>query len=233
MRSKCVLVPGCPRVVAAGQLKRFGSSVATALVALLLLTAPVSADAPAITLEPQAVSVSGGTPGGSVILFAVAKVPRRYSSETQTVFRTATADADGLLRFELPAPVPRRAIYAVVDVESGDHAIATPDGFAPQIQAIPPGALKKPGDGFEELDLDIGWIEALCVRPKKGAWRMFVLDGAGADQDRQPNGRTRIAATSMTPLHGTQEALGKFKRHDVVIIIDPAKMAVAVTAVPE
>lgn len=63
------------------------------------------------------------------------------------------------------------------------------------------------------------------MRPRKGAWRFFVLDGAGADRDGTANGRTLIESAQMRRFVGDDESPGKSRQHDVVV--DSTDMSVS------
>ena len=125
-----------------------------------------------------------------------------------------------------------RTIVAAVDFESGRYAIGTPPGMPLHFTELPRQLLKKQnGEEFEQLTAGMGWLEALCVRPRKGAWRLYVVDGAPADRDGTPDGGVLIDATQMRRVHGPDESALRFRPNDVLIAIDPRRLEVMATEV--
>jgi hypothetical protein len=188
---------------------------------------------PQVVVQSQAVVMSGGTPGGELILFSVAREPLQYAFRTATAFHAVMADGSGGARLDLPRAVVSRSMYAVIDVQTGFYTIATPADAEVTIETFPPKALVKKDGEFALLDIETRWMEAIVVRPKKGAWRISSLDGAPLDIDGLSNGRTAVAASTMTRVTGADETPGKFRAKDVVIVVDPRRMLVMATEVPE
>jgi hypothetical protein len=191
------------------------------------------AEAPVLRFEPQAVAVTGLTPKAEAVLFIVDRQPMPYDVSVRNQTMVLRADERGTVRFGLKKPIAGRATVAVVDGTSGRYAIESPGEAPLRIRHFPPDALKKHNAEYAFADLDLTWVEAVCVRPGRGAWQLFVLDGGGLDADRLPDGRTAVAAANMKKLSGKEESPMAFHKNDVLIIVDPRTMSVMATEVAE
>jgi hypothetical protein len=173
------------------------------------------------------------TPRANVILFAVDREAVPYDVSVRNHTMVQRADEEGTTRFELKKPLSDWAIVAVVDGTSGRYAIESPAPAPLRLRELPPGFLKKSAGDYMFADLDLTWVEAICVRPGRGAWQTFVTDGAGFDADGLSDGRTVVDAKQMRRLAGEDQSALRFNPRDVVIVIDPRSMSVMATEVPE
>ena len=189
--------------------------------------------APQVVVQSQTIVISGATPGGNLVLFSVAREPLQYAFRTATAFHSIIADGSGSARLDLPRPVVPRSVYAVVDAESGQYTVATPENPEVRFETFPAKALTKKDGEYAMLDIETRWLEAIVVRPKKGAWRISSLDGAPLDLDGIADGHTTIDASAMIHFTGDDATPGRFRNRDVVIVVDPSRMLVMATEVPE
>jgi len=134
-------------------------------------------------------------------------------------------------RFSFGSPPPQSSVYAAIDYETGAYAIATPDGFPLRLANFPIGALRKVDDAYTLFGLDRSGLEMLCVRPKKGAWRVFVTDCASNDRDGHCDGKLTVAAAALKPVMPTKDEMTSFKEHDVVVVIDLQRLDIMVSEV--
>lgn len=213
------------------------------LIASLLLLCVVAAAAPVmgesagantLTIQFAAteVVIRGLTPNASVVVLMIAREPQRYASRTLESTEVLATDAEGVARLLLKRPLVPRTIVAAVDFETGRYAIGTPPGMPLHFAELPRQLLKKQNaDEFEQVAVGMGWLEALCVRPRKGAWRLYLVDGAPADRDGAPDGGVLIDATQMRRVHGPDETPSRFRPHDVLIVIHPRRLEVMATEV--
>jgi len=196
--------------------------------------APPAELQPAVSFDGTAVVVTRISPGETAILYGIAHDPEPYGITTRNIIRTKVADEEGTARFELDARLPLRTVLAAIDASTGRYAVASPGNSAPPVNTLPGDAFKKRQEPeYELLDLTTTWLELLCVRPGKGAWYQFATDGALLDLDGRSNGRMLVESGTLQRVIGTDESPKKFKRHDVVIIIDPRMLTVFATEVPE
>jgi hypothetical protein len=186
---------------------------------------------PVILYSADGVTVSGSTPGGQVILFGLSRTPLGTAAHTARRALVQVSDGTGATTFAFHSPVPRSSIYAAVDYETGAYAISTPDGYPLRLTPFPIAALQKNGGIYTQLGMERVSLEILCVRAKKGAWRVFLTDCSRNDRDGACDGKLIVDATAFQAILSTKEDLKDFKEHDVVIMIDPIEMDVMASEV--
>jgi len=198
------------------------------------VAAPPAEAPPVVSFEGSAVIVTAIVPGETAILYGIAHDPEPYGITTRNIIHAETAGSDGRARFAFDRPLPAHTVLAAVDASTGRYAIASPGNPAPPVHTLPADAFKKRQDPeYELLDVTTTWLELLCVRPGKGAWYQFATDGALLDLDGRSNGRMLVESGALQRVLGPDDSPKKFKRHDVIVIIDPRTLTVFATEVPE
>jgi hypothetical protein len=193
--------------------------------------AAAPSSAPGISFEGQSISVWNVPAGHQVILFGVSRQPLGTAAVTLKRVLIQTAGAGGKATFTFKSNVSRASIFAAVDYETGAYTVATPWNYPLRLTLIPTKTLKKHGNAFDQLDLDRSEIDILCVRPKKGAWRVFLLDGSATDRDGKADDHIAIDALQFAKVDPSSDDIKDFHEHDVVIIIDSMRMDVMATEV--
>jgi hypothetical protein len=188
---------------------------------------------PTLLFQGNAILATGNTSGGNVVLFGVTRQPAGFAAVTIKRGLIAAADGGGTATFTFTEPVSRVSIFAAVDIQTGAYTIATPPGYPLRLTTFPIKALRKSGAVFQQADLNRIDLEVLCVRPKKGAWQLFLTDGSGSDTDGATDGKLTLDAASFELIGSAKDSLKDFKEHDVIIIIDPMAMDVMATEVPQ
>jgi hypothetical protein len=188
---------------------------------------------PVVSVASRTVSVASVTAGEPVILFAIIREPAGDARSAHNFIIVTKADTSGAAQFELGSDIHPSSVIAIVDYDSGAYTLASPDGQPLRVRTFPPSALKKQNDEYRLLDVETRWLEALCVRPRKGAWYLFVTDGARLDRDGDSDGQLLVESASMKQLLGDDPSPKSFKGHDVVILINPLRMDVMATEVPQ
>ena len=197
--------------------------------AVLCQQAPASVP-PALSLAGGAVAVSGLAPGGQAVVFGVA---REVRDGVSTVVRReavlADDDGDGAVRLELPGEVPAASVWVAVDLGSGGLAIATPEGspFA-QVPLPIDGLRRSQADLPDLLEAESAYVEALLVRAGQGAWSLTAGNGGTGDEDGTSDDRIRSSLESMTPVGGSPDAPRKYAGGDLLVVVDPNRMEIAV-----
>jgi hypothetical protein len=112
-------------------------------------------------------------------------------------------------------------LWAVVDLSSGEYALASPVP-GPLREVEPPPGLAGGLAGRGELDEERGRVELLVVRPgvdgESGAWTGGVDDGGSSDGDGARDGRSRARLGRLTPVaEGGAAAPAAFRAGDVVV----------------
>jgi hypothetical protein len=184
---------------------------------------------PQIAFEDTAVTAGGLTPGKAVIWFGVEHaVDAAYSGDISQHYSAGTAAADGTARLDLGrAPVPA-ACWVVVDLDSGQFAVAGPNGFSLRKPKKPSRARLGQGDAPDELLDERPFLMGLMVRPGAGAWAFTGGDGGPRDEDGKNDGHLRFALDKFDPLPGSPAAPAKLNGQDLWFVIDPLTLEVSV-----
>jgi hypothetical protein len=137
-------------------------------IGLVLLALPLSAATPPqISFEPEAVVAHGISPKGQAVWFSVAReISRRSTNVVPRHAVVADDDGDGTVRLELEQEVPLRSIWFVVDLATGETAVAVPEGFPLLEMELPGRAIPA---ALNRLDLERRMVYLLLVRPGVGA----------------------------------------------------------------
>jgi len=174
---------------------------------------------PQIRFEPQAVVAEGISPGKKVVFFSIAREVSGYA--TTTVHRQeilSDADGKGIVRFELGREVPFKSVWFAVDLDTGQFAVAAPEGFP--LREVPFPARAIPA-ALNRLELQRSLVEVVLVRPAVGAWAVRVGDGGALDEDREADGTLRAALSNLTPLGESPAPPERLRPDDLLLVIDP------------
>lgn len=196
------------------------------LICLLLLAAPLPASPatpPELSFEAGAVLARGVTPKGRIVWFSVAReISRQSATIVPRIEQKADEDGDGVVRLELDQELPLRSIWFAVDLETGESAVAAPEGF-PLLEGGLAG--KAIPAALNRLDLQSGFVYLVLVRPGVGAWRLRAGDGGASDEDGQPDGTLRAALASLEGIDpSTPPPPERFSPSDLLLVIDPNRM---------
>ncbi|HSG40881.1 MAG TPA: hypothetical protein VLE27_14680, partial [Thermoanaerobaculia bacterium] len=195
---------------------------------VLLWTLPVGAAPFKVTLEANAVLVSGMTPKGEVALLGVT---REIAGDDFPVVRRhlevlADEDGDGAIRYPVEEGVPPRSLWAVADLASGDYDVASPEKFGSRRVNWRGRGVQRRNDGKDVIEDQRTILEFLVVRPQVGAWALRVRDGNESDEDGVIDGRLEGTLEKMTPLAASPRPPSVFQRDDLVLALDPAAMEI-------
>ena len=185
---------------------------------------------PTLVVSSQAVMASGMTPGGTVVWLGLARKVVEY--EAVFVRRHGIVQADALGNAQLPVTeaVPYQSIWLAIDLATGGYATASPAGFAPLSLPLGPEALEVRGSGVADRLADVAdYAEVLLVRPGKGAWGKAVARGGADDEGNPGDAAFRLPFDELDPVPGTVDpAPGKLSARDLVFVLHPRAMAIAV-----
>lgn len=195
---------------------------------LTLLFAPLSLLAqPNLTFTPQSVLAAGLSPGGEVVFFAVARIPLGSHQRLEAHREVVAADGAGEAVLELADGVPRRSVWAVVDLASGDYALGTPEDYPLRQASLAPEAFDPgPGGGLDRIRHRHRRLELLLLRPGVGAWTLRAADGGEGDADGAADGTLTTALDALEPLTPAAQVVAALLPGDVVVVLDPERMNV-------
>jgi hypothetical protein len=201
-----------------------------------LCTSSASSAQPQIHFLDEQVRVTGLTPGKPAVVFGVARESIPWAERLVPRTRVIRADGvDGSAELNLDRAVPQKSIWTVVDAMTGGFALAAPEGFplrertfdvSRELAVGPDGLLNR-------LTAKSKRLFVVLVRPEVSAWRVLVTDGGPTDDDSDDNGAVRVRLDEAEDLSGRGLRLSGVAVDDVIIGIDPRRMAVfAVRLVP-
>jgi len=186
-----------------------------------------------ITLEPDALVISGVTVKGQVVLFGVTR--EIGEDDFHTISRhlqTLTdEDGDGTIRYPVTGGIPLRSLWAVADLTSGDFDAVAPKGFGPRQVSWRGRGLER-RNGKDAVEDRRSLLELLVVRPQVGAWTLRVRDGDKTDADGIIDGRLAGSPDQFKPLTGSPPPPSVFQHDDLVFAIDPLAMEMTLVKVP-
>lgn len=177
------------------------------------------------------VMISGLTPGASIVLFSVSLEPRAYVSRIVRRSEVLTDDdRDQLITVRLSGKRSIGAVWAVVEVNSGRYAIASPANESPREMYEATRLSGRTKLDTDRLRFERAAVDVLLVRPGRGAWTLRSGDGWASDDDRTSNGVLTVKFDHFVPL--TAELKGttpsRVNQGDVIIAIDPHEVEYAV-----
>jgi hypothetical protein len=199
-----------------------------------------------LELEAGALVARGASPNAEVAFFGVAKAIEHYSA---TVFRrhevVADADGDGEVRWELDREIPTASVWVAVDLASGKLALAAPPLSPYGELALPESGVGR-GEGgrpdWVELDGRVS-LDLFLARPgnpgtdrgiDRGAWAVRVGDGGPDDDDGESDRRLVTSLARLLPVSGSPGspgAPGHLAAGDVLVLVDPDRMEIAVRTI--
>lgn len=191
-----------------------------------LLVACVGLAQPQITLGDNTVKATGITPGGQAVWFGVAREQGLYRIEVVTRREIVTdEDGDGVVRLDVPGGIVPMSVWAVVDLASGEIALAMPPGTESRLEPFPSdGFVAGTAAGPGHLQLRKELQEMCLVRPGVGAWHGRAGDGAAGDGDGQPDGVVTIRPAILSSFGSAAKGIGDYRRGDVVVLVEPRLM---------
>jgi len=177
---------------------------------------------PEIVFEAGAVSVEGLTPGGEAVLFGVARRALGYHQRVERVEEVLVADAEGVARLEMPEGVPVTAVWALVDLTTGELAAGPSPGFSRSVRPFPTAGLRGRGGVPGRLSAALEGAQILYVRPGEGAWGTALLDGGVYDQDGADDGAFEVSLADLVAVgtSGTAVPPAEVAAGDLVVVVD-------------
>lgn len=191
------------------------------LSAVFFLALPLAAQ-PSLVAEDTVVAASDLTPNGRIVWFGLVRDLDGWVPRFNHFLREATSDAAGRAELELPPSELASAVWAVVDVASGNFAAARPDEAETVAMPLPADSWQAGGEESDRLVAARRRLDLLLVRPGGGAWGAAVGDGGPLDLDQQSDGVLTAAVDSLEAISPeTAEAPARGAAGDLLLAIDP------------
>lgn len=204
-------------------------------VCLLAAALPGAAGSLNLAFGERSVTVSGATPGGDVVLYAVVKEP---AGSAPAVPRKTTHalvlhddDKDGSVTLQRQQPVPVMGVWVAVDVATGQWTAGGSPGF--EAVEIPKEdfAQRDAAGQLRKLSALVPEVDAMVVRPRVGAWRIYAAKTSSVDEAGRDERPLRIDVGVLQPLSPSLQKLDTMQAGDVVVLIEPQSLHYAVVEV--
>jgi len=177
---------------------------------------------PEIAFDADGLSLSGLTPGGEAVLFGVARRALGYHQRVERVEEVVVADEEGGARYDVPEGVPVTAVWALVDLATGEVSAGPSPGFSRSVRPFPTAGLRGRGGVPDRLAASLEGAHILYVRPGEGAWGTALLDGGVYDQDGVDDGAFEVALEDLVAVgtSGPPVAPAEVAAGDLVVVVD-------------
>lgn len=203
------------------------------LLVFLAVPAAFAAPPPTIDFEEEAAVVSGLAPQGQVAWMSVSREPREgYVRVMRREGIAKDDDGDGAVRLELEPDerIAPRSLWAVVDLASGELALASPEGETSVREVVFPGRglARGASNKLDRFEAGREMVELLYVRPgtTPAAWGMSAGDGGEADDDGADDGALAAALAGARPLGASPAPPEELTSGDLVVAVDPRSLEV-------
>ncbi len=203
-------------------------AIAIAVVAAILMSSSISA-APRIAFNENGATATGIRRGGDAVWF-VHSVSEFSGSPMLSRKVEVTPDEDRDGNVALVSKVRPSSVWVVVDLATGEYAIARPDGetaktFKDREDAWAPGR--------PDLDFDLSHLDVLVVRPGRGVWALRSEQGGSGDGDRRADGNLRVSLGDMEKIYGSTPAPLTALPLDLFVGVEPYHLNVFVREAKE
>lgn len=179
-----------------------------------------------MTVESGRVIVDGLTPGKQALVFSVGrKAMTHYAYLAQVATVLDDLDRDG--RVELEADTPLRSVWIVVDMQTAQYVVGTPDGFEVQFSEFVRGFSRREGVLDQVTATALG-AAILYVHPGGGAWKFHAVDGRQGDQDGMSNGEVIASLGAGAEVIAAGNSRRELVPGGLLFVIAPDSLAVSV-----
>jgi len=179
-----------------------------------------------LTFTNTTVTLQGITPRARAIFFYVSREPRRYYSIVNRRMEFVDdTDGRGQVSWNVPGGIPHRAIWAVVDLASGNYIVQPTAGYDNAPIVLATDALKADHNGqLRKFEFPLTEAQVFWARPSEGAWWALVGKDSIADENRDAANGIRLDISRMQPIGNSPDAPNSFKKGDILVAIDPRWM---------
>jgi hypothetical protein len=206
------------------------------VVALSLMPVIILAGEPpslSLAVGEDVVTVSNGTPRGTIILFSCERGSRNGRTHVRPrALALADEEGDGKVSLRPEGGVPLRSVWVAIDFSSGATATGGHPRFPLLVLPFEAASFRRDAAGaIAALDQELGGLILLVVRPDDGAWMLSAYDGARGDGDGARNARVSLAFDTASTIEGKKKAPKHLKAGDVIAAIDPSHLDVYLTRI--
>ena len=206
------------------RIRNFTFMAVVATIALPAFSAPEGA-APAVVITPSKITVTGVTPGASVLFFGAGFEPKRTHAVLHQWASVVADDGHGTATYFLDPPINWNALWIVADLRNGHYAIAATPGFPVDRERLTRREFRRDLNSqvtrflYSRANVDFLYLEP------GGAWTSTAADGTGTDLDGITDGSTMVDVSRFLPVLGTQTARA-FTPGGTLFAIDTSRLEV-------
>ncbi|MEA2491578.1 MAG: hypothetical protein QOH21_3370 [Acidobacteriota bacterium] len=193
--------------------------------AAVLAAAAPDRDDLSVEFQNDTVIIRNVSPGARVAVLSVAREMSQGQPPVPRLVRRTEVitddDRDGVVRLELGKLIPRMAMWAFVDMNTGASIALPTPGYEPPRLNLSDELVKHDNAGqLKKLDLVYAEVEILLVRPGTGAWRLNAAKYSQLDESKHSEDPIRLDVESMLPVGDSPNAPHSVKPGDVIAIVD-------------
>jgi len=212
--------------------ERMTTALLLTFITLLFLALPLHAEL-SVTFESSGLVVSGITPGGSVVVKGVARVPMGYYVRISRYYDLLTdSDQDG--KVTVPGDIPQKSVWAAIDPTTAQFVVAWPEGSPASVVSMQASPMTGDSAGnLTGVTFESGLADVLVTRNGGLIWEALVADGGGDDADGQSDGSVDIPMNALEPQNTAIQysAPVRYQTGDVVVLIDTEELTIQVVKV--
>lgn len=193
--------------------------------------AQVQPKSPVLDNTGEDISIREVSPGGRVLFFGLAHSRPAHTLRTLRHLELLVDEArSAVVRIAAPRLVASPSVYAAVDIETGGLTLAR-IGESEGRTLTAPRRVDQRSSSTIVLP-SLAQVEAMLVRPGKGAWAVRTADGGileprAAETEEETDGDIEIALDTFVPLGRSEAAPTEVVAGDVLIVVDPQDLSIA------
>jgi hypothetical protein len=186
-----------------------------------------------IVFSPTDLVISGSTPRGQVALIGLMREPLGFYSRVTPVCEVLDdPDGDGTTRYEFTSKRAWKSVWGVVDLTTGDYVVAHPDRSpAKQVDVKGKGLGRGRNGKLSKLEHEGQWLQLLLVKPSGDVFQAMVVDGGPLDEDGANDNLINVSLEALDLARGKGEKPDEYHAGDVLFVIDPDELTMAVVRV--
>lgn len=179
-----------------------------------------------VTFAKTTITAAGVTPGGRVVLFGISREVTRQAPKIVRRQETLTdSDQDGAVTLTLPAGVPHRAIWVIVDLTSGRYAVLPTASYDNPPTPLTADRIRNDNNGqLRKLEIPFTEAQIIFVRPGVGAWWMEGAKDSAVDENKGAPSGIRLDIGRMQAIADAPPPPNSFHNGDILAFIDPRWM---------
>jgi hypothetical protein len=179
------------------------------------------AGAPTISFISNGIRITGITPGGTVLIYAVAMVRVDFNDHLERYQRTLQDDDhDGIVIYDHGKAIPPDGVWIAVDITNGQFAVASPlTGLKTAVAPAKP-LHRNAGNHVDTFSFAYPGAEMIYIHPGHGAWAVHGYDGGASDHDTRKGVMGLSVSDAQPILQSGETKATEFVPGGILIVFD-------------